>query len=120
MQSIASPVIDHTVTKQRTTKKGNVITTTTRYALTGSQMLMLAIVYGIVNLRALMGGPSALGDTATDIAEGTGAYFSTLSTYGIGFMNKWRGWNHDERMEFRNSIGKASTWVPPGYPSFWK
>ena len=119
LQSIASPVIDHVITKEKVNKKGLKTTTTTRYALTGSQLAFLAVIWGVINLRTIMGGSGGLGSAAASAAEGAGSFIETISNYGLGFHYKWRGWSHDERDAFRTSIGKAGTWVPPGYPAFW-
>ena len=119
LQSISSPVIDHTITKEKVNKKGRKTTTTTRYTLTGSQMAFLAVIWGVINLRTIMGGTGGLGSAASSAAEGAGSFIETISNYGLGFHYKWRGWAKQQRNAFRTRIGKAETWMPPGYPAFW-
>jgi hypothetical protein len=43
LQALATPVIDHTVTKQRTLKSGKVVTETTTLQVTGAQIVAMLL-----------------------------------------------------------------------------
>ena len=120
MQSLQNKVLEHTIVQTKPGKKGKLTVSTTTYAITGTQILALAIIYGIVNMdmfKSLIGGG---GEIAGDVAEGAGAWAGTVKRFGLGFHFKWRGMSRDERNKFREEIGKAETWMPPGYPAMWK
>ena len=120
LQSLADPVIKHTSTKEKTSKKGVVTTETTTFQVTGAQMLALALVYGLVRVGDLFKeGDLPLGGGAQEAAEGFSSWLGTIAQYGVGFHYKWRGMNKEARNKWREEHGKAGGWMPPGYPAFW-
>ena len=39
--------------------------------------------------------------------------------YGMRFHRVWKDMHHNDRMAFRQLMGKGDDWMPPGYPGFW-
>ena len=132
LQSLQNKVIEHTIVKTKPGKKGKITTSTTTFAVTGAQVLVLAIIYGFVRFKDL-GIPSlggALGDLTSPLEDPGGNVLGFLASltppekgyimkYSLQFHNDWRRMSHDERMAWRSEYNKPDTWMPPGYPSFW-
>ena len=122
LQSLQDKVVSHTITKEKLNKKGAKTTTTTTYAVTGTQLFALALIYGLVKIdvfQSIAGAAGGAVDAVKSAGEGTAAYFSTIAEYGPGMMNWWRRQNHNSRMKWRKEHDKPDTWMPPGYPAFW-
>lgn len=61
LQALATPVIDHTETTSKTLKNGKVVTKTTRFQITGAQIIALLLGAKLLELFARL-EPGALGD----------------------------------------------------------
>ena len=121
LQALNTPLVDHVITTSKTLKSGKTKTTMTRYQVTAAHVITLAVIYGLFNLRDVFGfSTGALGEGLGAAGEGAAAWAGTVKRFGLGFHMQWRGMSHNERNKFREEIGKAETWMPPGYPTFWK